>query len=231
MLTIHDLGFSMAGVPLFEGASAQIPTGAHLGLVGRNGSGKTTLFRLITGELTPDRGDISLPPRGRIGGVAQEAPGDDRTLIDTVLAADTERASLLAEAETARDPHRIAEIQTRLADIDAHSAEARAATILSGLGFDHAAQGRASAEFSGGWRMRVALAAVLFAAPDLLLLDEPTNYLDLEGALWLEGYLARYPHTVLVISHDRGLLEPRRQRHPAPARAQADQLLRRLRQL
>ena len=206
MLTIQDLGFSMAGVPLFEGASAQIPAGAHLGLVGRNGSGKTTLFRLITGELTPDRGDVTLPPRARIGGVAQEAPGDSRTLVETVLAADTERASLMAEAETARDPHRIAEIQTRLADIDAHSAEARAATILSGLGFDHAAQGRPSAEFSGGWRMRVALAAVLFAAPDLLLLDEPTNYLDLEGALWLEGYLARYPHTVLVISHDRGLL-------------------------
>jgi ATP-binding cassette, subfamily F, member 3 len=206
MLTIRNLGFSMAGVPLFEGASAQIPAGTHLGLVGRNGSGKTTLFRLITGELAPDRGEIALPARARIGGVAQEAPGDERTLIETVLAADTERAALLAEAETARDPHRIAEIQTRLADIDAHSAEARAATILAGLGFDHAAQGRPSAEFSGGWRMRVALASVLFAAPDLLLLDEPTNYLDLEGALWLEGYLSRYPHTVIIISHDRGLL-------------------------
>ena len=206
MLTIRDLGFSMAGVPLFEGASAQIPAGAHLGVVGRNGTGKTTLFRLITGELTPDRGEISLPPRARIGGVAQEAPGDDRTLVETVLAADTERAGLLAEAETARDPNRIAEVQTRLADIDAHSAEARAATILSGLGFDHEAQGLASREFSGGWRMRVALAAVLFSAPDLLLLDEPTNYLDLEGTIWLEGYLARYPHTTLVISHDRGLL-------------------------
>ena len=206
MLTIRDLGFSMAGVPLFEGASAQIPAGSHLGLVGRNGSGKTTLFRLIGGELQPDRGDIALPARARIGGVAQEAPGDERTLIETVLAADIERARLLAEAETARDAHRIAEIQMRLADIDAHSAEARAATILAGLGFDHAAQGRASREFSGGWRMRVALAAVLFAAPDLLLLDEPTNYLDLEGALWLEGYLSRYPHTVIIISHDRGLL-------------------------
>jgi ATP-binding cassette subfamily F protein 3 len=123
-----------------------------------------------------------------------------------VLAADTERARLMAEAETARDPHRIAEIQTRLADIDAHSAEARAATILAGLGFAHAEQGRPSAEFSGGWRMRVALAAVLFSAPDLLLLDEPTNYLDLEGALWLEGYLARYPYSCIIISHDRGLL-------------------------
>jgi len=206
MLTISDLGFSMAGEPLFAGASARIPAGAHLGLVGRNGSGKTTLFRLITGELVPDQGEISLPSRARIGGVAQEAPGDSRSLLDTVLAADTERAALMAEAETASDPNRIAEIQTRLVDIDAHSAEARAATILSGLGFDHAAQARPSAEFSGGWRMRVALAAVLFSAPDLLLLDEPTNYLDLEGTIWLEGYLSRYPHTALVISHDRGLL-------------------------
>ncbi|MEO1492112.1 MAG: ABC-F family ATP-binding cassette domain-containing protein [Pseudomonadota bacterium] len=206
MLTIQDLGFSIAGKPLFQGASAQIPAGAHLGLVGRNGTGKTTLFKLILGELTPDAGDISLPPRARLGTVAQEAPGDERTLIETVLAADTERAALLAEAETATDPTRIADIQTRLMDIDAHSAEARAATILSGLGFDSAAQNRPSREFSGGWRMRVALAAVLFSAPDLLLLDEPTNYLDLEGTVWLENYLARYPHTALVISHDRGLL-------------------------
>ena len=206
MLTIQNLGFAMAGVPLFEGASAQIPAGAHVGLVGRNGTGKTTLFRLILGELTPDAGDISLPPRARTGTVAQEAPADNRTLIETVLAADTERSALLAEAERALDPSRIAEIQTRLVDIDAHSAEARAATILSGLGFDHAAQARPSHEFSGGWRMRVALAAVLFAAPDLLLLDEPTNYLDLEGTVWLENYLARYPYTALVISHDRGLL-------------------------
>ena len=206
MLTIQDLGFSIAGKPLFEGASAQIPAGAHLGLVGRNGTGKTTLFRLILGELSPDQGDIILPPRARMGTVAQEAPGDDRTLLETVLAADTERAALLAEAEIADDPIRIADIQTRLADIEAHSAEARAATILSGLGFGHAEQIRASREFSGGWRMRVALAAVLFSAPDLLLLDEPTNYLDLEGTVWLENYLARYPYTALVISHDRGLL-------------------------
>ncbi|MEM9737385.1 MAG: ABC-F family ATP-binding cassette domain-containing protein, partial [Pseudomonadota bacterium] len=206
MLTIRDLGFSIAGRPLFQGASAQIPAGARLGLVGRKGTGKTTLFRLIRGELTPDHGEISLPPRARIGGVAQEAPAEARALLDTVLDADTERASLLAEAETAEDPTRIAEIQARLVDIDAHSAEARAATILAGLGFDAAAQARPSADFSGGWRMRVALAAVLFSAPDLLLLDEPTNYLDLEGALWLEGYLAKYPHTCLIISHDRGLL-------------------------
>ncbi len=206
MLTITELGFSIAGKPLFERASARIPDGARIGIVGRNGSGKTTLFRLIRGELTPDAGTIALPPRARIGGVAQEAPGDARSLIETVLAADTERAALMAEAGTATDAHRIAEIQTRLADIGAHSAEARAASILAGLGFDHAAQARPTAEFSGGWRMRVALAAVLFSAPDLLLLDEPTNYLDLEGAVWLEGFLARYPHTVLIISHDRGLL-------------------------
>ncbi len=206
MLTLHDLTFSIAGQPLFQGASARIPSGARIGLVGRNGSGKTTLFRLIRGEQALDGGEITLPLRARIGGVAQEAPGDDRTLIDTVLAADTERAALMAEAETATEPTRIADIQIRLTDIHAHSAEARAASILSGLGFDHAAQARASREFSGGWRMRVALAAVLFSAPDLLLLDEPTNYLDLEGAIWLESYLARYPHTMLIISHDRGLL-------------------------
>jgi ATP-binding cassette subfamily F protein 3 len=206
MLTIRDLTLSMAGRPLFSGASAQIPGGARVGLVGRNGTGKSTLFRLIRGELAPDAGEIRLPPRARIGSVAQEAPGDARALLDIVLEADAERAALLAEAEEARDPARIAEIQTRLADISAHSAEARAATILSGLGFPHADQRRPSAEFSGGWRMRVALAAVLFAAPDLLLLDEPTNYLDLEGTIWLESYLARYPYTSLVISHDRGLL-------------------------
>ncbi|MGR3485211.1 MAG: ABC-F family ATP-binding cassette domain-containing protein [Paracoccaceae bacterium] len=204
MLRLTDLGYSVAGRPLLEGASATIPTGHKVGVVGRNGTGKTTLFRLIRGELTLDAGSISLPSGARIGGVAQEVPGDGTSLIDTVLAADTERAALLAEDPT--DPARIAEVQTRLADIDAWSAEARGATILKGLGFTDAEQAMPCSAFSGGWRMRVALAAALFAAPDLLLLDEPTNYLDLEGALWLESYLARYPHTVLVISHDRGLL-------------------------
>jgi len=206
MLIIRDFGFSVAGQALFEGASARIPDRARVGLVGRNGTGKTTLFRLIKGELSPDQGEIAVPPRARIGAVAQEAPAEARSLIETVLASDTERAQLMAEAETATEPDRIAEIQTRLADINAHSAEARAATILAGLGFDHTAQRRPSATFSGGWRMRVALAALLFSAPDLLLLDEPTNYLDLEGAIWLESFLARYPYTALVISHDRGLL-------------------------
>ncbi|WBU51779.1 ABC-F family ATP-binding cassette domain-containing protein [Paracoccus sp. SCSIO 75233] len=206
MLRIDDISYSIAGRPLLEHASATIPDGHKVGLVGPNGAGKTTLFRLIRGELAIDGGTISLPPRARIGGVAQEAPGTARSVLDTVLDADTERAALMTEAETATDPARIAEIQTRLADIDAWSAEARASTILKGLGFGDADQQRPSADFSGGWRMRIALAGVLFAQPDLLLLDEPTNYLDLEGALWLESYLARYPHTVIVISHDRGLL-------------------------
>jgi ATP-binding cassette subfamily F protein 3 len=177
-----------------------------VGLVGRNGAGKTTLFRLIRGELALEGGAISIPTRARIGGVAQEVPSSSTSLLETVLQADTERAALLAESDTAHDPHRIAEIQARLADIDAWSAEGRASAILKGLGFDAEAQLRPCSDFSGGWRMRVALAGVLFAQPDYLLLDEPTNYLDLEGALWLESYLAKYPHTVLIISHDRGLL-------------------------
>ncbi len=204
MLRIEDITYAIAGRRLFEEARATIPAGHKVGVVGRNGTGKTTLFRLIRGELALEGGRIALPTRARIGGVAQEAPATQDSLLDTVLAADTERAALLSEQTD--DPARIAEIQMRLADIDAWSAEARAASILKGLGFDEAAQARPCSDFSGGWRMRVALAGVLFAQPDLLLLDEPTNYLDLEGALWLESYLTRYPHTVLVISHDRGLL-------------------------
>ena len=206
MLQITDLAYSVAGRPLFEGASATIPTGHKVGLVGRNGTGKTTLFRLIRGELTPDGGEISLPSRARIGGVAQEVPSSQVSVLDTVLAADEERAALMEEAGTATDPTRIAEVQARLQDIDAWSGEARAASILKGLGFGPEDQRRPCADWSGGWRMRIALAGVLFAQPDLLLLDEPTNYLDLEGALWLESYLAKYPNTVIVISHDRGLL-------------------------
>ncbi len=204
MLRIDTITYAVEGRPLFEGASAVIPEGHKVGLVGRNGTGKTTLFRLIRGELALEAGTISLPKGARIGGVAQEVPSSETSLLDTVLAADEERAALLAE--DTQDPDRIAEIQVRLADIDAWSAEARASTILKGLGFDDAEQQMPCSAFSGGWRMRVALAAVLFSAPDLLLLDEPTNYLDLEGALWLESYLAKYPHTVIVISHDRGLL-------------------------
>ncbi|MCB1384385.1 MAG: ATP-binding cassette domain-containing protein [Nitratireductor sp.] len=206
MIAINDLTFRIQGRPLLEQAGVTVDAVHKVGLVGRNGSGKTTLFKLITGELQPESGTIRIPKGLRIGGVAQEAPGTQDSLIDTVLRADTERARLLAEAETASDAGRIAEIHMRLADIDAHSAEARAGAILHGLGFDAEAQQRACADFSGGWRMRVALAAVLFSEPDLLLLDEPTNYLDLEGSLWLETYIARYPHTVIIISHDRDLL-------------------------
>ncbi len=206
MLKISDISYSVEGRPLFEGASATIPTGHKVGIVGANGAGKTTLFKLIRGELVLEGGEITLPNRARIGGVAQEVPSSATSLLDTVLAADIERAALMAEAETATDPHRIAEVHARLADIDAWSAEGRASAILKGLGFDAEAQLRPCSDFSGGWRMRVALAGVLFAQPDYLLLDEPTNYLDLEGALWLEQYLAKYPHTVLIISHDRDLL-------------------------
>jgi ATP-binding cassette subfamily F protein 3 len=207
MLVIDDLTLRIAGRALLEGASAQVPDGARVGLIGRNGAGKSTLFRAIAGDIAPEHGTIALPARARIGRLPQEAPDGPERLVDLVLAADRERAALIAEAEAAHDPHRIAEIQTRLADIGAHAAPARAAGILAGLGFAHDDLERAVNEFSGGWRMRVALAAVLFAEPDLLLLDEPTNYLDLEGTLWLEDHLARYPRTVIVISHDRDLID------------------------
>ena len=206
MLKISNISYSVAGRPLIEDATAVIPTGHKVGLVGRNGTGKTTLFRIIRGELALDGGSISLPDKARIGGVAQEVPGSETSLLDTVLEADVERNALMAESETATDAGRIADIQTRLGDINAWSAEARAGAILKGLGFSHEDQQRPCSAYSGGWRMRVALAGVLFAQPDLLLLDEPTNYLDLEGALWLENYLSRYPHTVIIVSHDRALL-------------------------
>jgi ATP-binding cassette subfamily F protein 3 len=206
MLHINELTYRIEGRLILDAATAGIPEGHKVGLVGRNGTGKTTLLKLITGEIGADAGSVSMPKTARIGHVAQEAPGGDDTLIDWVLAADRERAALLAEAETASDPHRIGEIHIRLADIDAYAAPSRAAQILSGLGFDEQAQRRPCREYSGGWRMRVALAAVLFLEPEILLLDEPTNYLDLEGTLWLESYLENYPHTVLMVSHDRDLL-------------------------
>ncbi len=207
MLVIDDLTIRIAGRTLLEGASARVTPGSRVGLVGRNGTGKSTLFNVITGEVHAEHGSIEIPPRWRIGRLAQEAPNGPESLLDVVLSAPSERTELLKEAETAHDPHRIAEIQTRLADIGAHAAPARAAAILSGLGFSAADQARPCTEFSGGWRMRVALAATLFSEPDLLLLDEPTNYLDLEGTLWLQDHLARYPHTLIVISHDRDLLD------------------------
>ncbi len=206
MLHINDMTFRIGARALYENATIAIPDGQKVGLVGRNGTGKTTLFRLILEELTPDEGSISVNPKHKIGTVAQEAPAGPESLLDTVLAADVERTSLLAEAETATDPGRISDIHIRLADIKAESAPARAATILSGLGFPQETQHRPCSDFSGGWRMRVALAATLFAEPDLLLLDEPTNHLDLEAVLWLENFLKRWKGTLLVISHERTLL-------------------------
>jgi len=207
MLSINDISIRIAGRLLIDQSTVQIVPGARVGFVGRNGVGKSTLFHAIRSDLPLEGGSIGIPPRWRVGSLAQEAPDGPESLLDVVLKADLERAALLHEAEAAHDPHRIADIQTRLVDIDAHSAPARAAAILSGLGFSTADQARSCSEFSGGWRMRVALAATLFAAPDLLLLDEPTNYLDLEGTLWLEDHLANYPRTVIVISHDRDLLD------------------------
>jgi len=206
MLHINDLTFRIGGRLLFQGATARVPAGHRVGLVGRNGSGKSTLLKLILGELHPEGGSVTVRPGARIGIVAQEAPGGPQSLLDFVLDADLERARLLARAETEADPHQIGEIHTRLADISAHTAPMRAAIILSGLGFDEAAQRRPLADFSGGWRMRVALAAALFAEPDLLLLDEPSNHLDLEATIWLEGFLQSYPRTFLLVSHDRDVL-------------------------
>src|SRR5713226_3637718 len=210
MLTISGLTYRVGGRhgrALLEDANAQIPEGSKLGLVGRNGAGQSTLLDLIRGRLLPDRGDIFLPRGHRIGFLAQEAPGGTASPLATVLAADRERTRLLAELDRNPEPLRIAEIEERLGEIGARAAPARAARILAGLGLDAAMQETPLDELSGGWRMRVALAAVLFAEPDLLLLDEPTNYLDLEGTLWLQEHLARYPRTVVVISHDRDLLD------------------------
>ncbi|SDD69511.1 ABC-F family ATP-binding cassette domain-containing protein [Kordiimonas lacus] len=206
MLHINDITYRIGNRVLFEEATVGVPAGHKVGFVGRNGVGKSTLLKMILGELSPEAGEIKIRPTARVGHVGQEAPDGPESLLETVLISNKELTALQAESETATDPHRIAEIHTRLADIGAHTAEARAATILSGLGFDDEAQARPCQSYSGGWRMRVALACVLFNEPDLLLLDEPTNYLDLEGVMWLENFLKNYPYTVVIVSHDRDLL-------------------------
>jgi ATP-binding cassette subfamily F protein 3 len=206
LLAITGATIRLGGRVLLDGADLTVEPGRRIGLVGRNGAGKSTLLRAIAGELPLDGGEIRLAARARVATVAQEAPSGEASLLETVLQADPERLALLAEAQSA-SPERLADIHERLRAIDADSAPARAASILAGLGFDEPAQGRPTASFSGGWRMRVALAAALFAAPDLLLLDEPTNHLDLEATFWLESWLARFPGAALIVSHDRGLLD------------------------
>jgi len=207
VLQIANLTYRIGGRTILDDASVTVPDRCRAALIGRNGAGKTTLLKLILGELQADGGSVSVHRRARVGALAQEAPSGPESLIDTVLAADTERSALLAEAETATDPARIGEVHNRLAEIDAHAAPARAAEILAGLGFSAETQQRPCDELSGGWRMRVALAAVLFSRPDLLLLDEPTNHLDFETTLWLETFLAKYRGALIIVSHDRDLLD------------------------
>ena len=206
MLDLADVTLRVAGRPLLEGANLHVPAGTRLALIGRNGTGKSTLLHLIAGELQPDLGEVRMPSSIKIGMVRQEAPGGEMTPLEAVLAADTLRTQLLAEAKATADPVRQAELHQRLQDIRADAAPARAARILKGLGFADEKQHRPLSSFSGGWRMRVALAGVLFLEPDLLLLDEPTNHLDLEAAIWLEEHLRRYPRTLILVSHDRDFL-------------------------
>lgn len=206
MLNLSGITVRLGGRTIIDDATAKLPPRGRVGLIGRNGAGKSTLVRVIAGMLEPDSGVVSMPRGARLGYIAQEAPGGDATPFETVLAADTERAALMIESETCEDPHHLGEIHERLIAIDAHSAPSRAARILVGLGFDEEAQHRPLESFSGGWRMRVALAALLFSQPDLLLLDEPSNHLDLEAVLWLEDFLKSYPATIVLVSHERDFL-------------------------
>ncbi|MEO9131353.1 MAG: ABC-F family ATP-binding cassette domain-containing protein [Sphingomonas sp.] len=206
MLNINGITVRLGGRTILDRASATLPARSRVGLIGRNGAGKSTLMKVMIGQLEPDDGEIEMPRKTRIGYLKQEAPSGNTTPIETVLAADTERAALMDEAEDCHDPDRVGEIHDRLIAIDAYTAEARAARILVGLGFDEEMQGRPIDSYSGGWKMRVALAALLFSEPDLLLLDEPSNHLDLEATLWLENFLKAYPAMMVVISHERDLL-------------------------
>jgi ATPase components of ABC transporters with duplicated ATPase domains len=206
MLTINGLTVRLGGRTILDRASASLPAKSRTGLIGRNGAGKSTLMKAMIGSLEPDEGGIEMPRKTRIGYIAQEAPSGTATPFETVLAADTERAELLAQSETVTDPDRLGDIHERLIAIDAYAAPARAARILIGLGFDEEMQSRPLDSFSGGWKMRVALAALLFSSPDLLLLDEPSNHLDLEATMWLESFLRSYPGQLVVISHERDLL-------------------------
>ena len=206
MLTINDITVRLGGRTILDRASAALPPRACVGLIGRNGAGKSTLMKAIIGQIDPDDGSIDMPRGAKLGYIAQEAPSGTATPFDTVLAADTERAALLLEAETCEDPDRLGDLHDRLIAIDAYTAPARAGTILMGLGFDEEMQNRPLDSFSGGWKMRVALGALLFSAPDLLLLDEPSNHLDLEATLWLENFLKDYRGSILIISHERDLL-------------------------
>jgi ATP-binding cassette subfamily F protein 3 len=206
MLTINAITVRLGGRTILDRASAAVRPGAHVGLIGRNGAGKSTLMKVLVGQLEPDDGEIAMPRRTRLGYIAQEAPSGSTTPFEAVLAADTERAALMLEAETCEDHDRLGHVYDRLIAIDAYSADARAAQILLGLGFDEEMQARPLDSYSGGWKMRVALAALLFSAPDVLLLDEPSNHLDLEATLWLENFLKSYAGTLLVISHERDLL-------------------------
>ena len=206
MLKIENISYRIGGKTIFKNSTATIPPGHKVGVVGRNGIGKSTLFTLLKDEIQIESGNITIPKKSRIGSMNQEVPGTEKNLIETVLEYDVERDLLLKEAKLATNPTRVSEIHLRLADIDSHTAEPRASSILKGLGFGNESQLRPTKSFSGGWRMRVALAGLLFSKPDILLLDEPTNFLDLEGVFWLEKFLYKYPHTVLIISHDRALL-------------------------
>lgn len=206
MLNFNNIVVRLGGTTIIDSAGAALPPGSRVGLIGRNGAGKSTLMKVIAGMLEPDDGSVDMPKGSKLGYIAQEAPAGAITPIESVLAADEERAALIAESETTLDPDRIGIIHERLNVIEAHSAPARAAKILTGLGFDEQAQGQPMDSFSGGWRMRVALAALLFSRPDVLLLDEPSNHLDLEATLWLENFLISYQATILVVSHERDLL-------------------------